>query len=81
MPLSVLRTLLDAPIDAAEHILVLINACDSGAFLSRKPFGPANLSLDGKGAHAIMASKMGQKSWHEVSVGPGSVFLKRSLQG
>lgn len=59
--MSVLRVYLDQVIDAGYQTLILINACDSGAFLSRRPFGdetgrpPTGILYLPKygGAHAI----------------------------
>jgi TPR repeat protein len=75
--LSVLRTLLDPVIDSAEKVLVLVNACQSGAFLGRKSFGPNPLGPGDRGAHAIMASRSNQSSLQLDRVGPGSVFFEK----
>jgi hypothetical protein len=77
LDLGVLRTILGPVIDAAEKVLVLVNSCDSGAFLGRKGFGPNPLGPGEKGAHAIMASRVKQQSLHLDSVGPGSVFFEK----
>jgi len=74
--LSVLRSLLSPDIDAAEKTLVLINACQSGAFLTRRSFGDP-LNTGDHGAHAIMASRKTQESLALASVGPGSVFFEK----
>jgi uncharacterized protein len=79
--LSVLRTLLDPVIDSAEKVLVLVNACQSGAFLGRKPFGPNPLGPGDRGAHAIMASRSNQNSLQLDRVGPGSVFFEKIFAG
>jgi TPR repeat protein len=79
--LSVLRTLLDPDIDSAEKVLVLINACQSGAFLGRKSFGPNPLGPGDRGAHAIMASRSNQQSLQVANVGPGSVFFEKIFAG
>jgi tetratricopeptide (TPR) repeat protein len=77
LDLSVLRTILGPVIDSAEKVLVLVNSCDSGAFLGRKGFGPNPLGPGEKGAHAIMASRPKQPSLHLDNVGPGSVFFEK----
>ncbi|MGA8028394.1 MAG: caspase family protein [Bryobacteraceae bacterium] len=79
--LDVLRTMLGPAIDSAEKVLVLINSCDSGAFLGRRGFGPSPLAPGQEGAHAIMASMSKQQSLHLDSVGPGSVFFEKLLAG
>jgi len=78
--MSVLRDMLGPVIDSATQVLVLINACDSGLFL-KKPFGRAMPPFDPavKGAHAIVASESGQKSWGNPK-GP-SVFFEKVLAG
>jgi hypothetical protein len=79
--LSLLRTLLDPDILSAEKVLVLINACQSGAFLGRKPFGASPLGPGDRGAHAIMASRSNQQSLQLSTVGPGSVFFEKIFAG
>ena len=81
LDLDVLRTMLGPVIDSAEKVLVLINSCDSGAFLGRKAFGPNPLGPGEEGAHAIMASRSKQQSLHLDAVGPGSVFFEKILAG
>jgi TPR repeat protein len=81
LDLDVLRTMLSPVIDSAEKVLVLVNSCDSGAFLGRKGFGPNPLGPGEEGAHAIMASRSKQQSLHLDSVGPGSVFFEKILAG
>ncbi len=86
--MSVLRVYIDQVIDAGYQTLVLINACHSGAFLSRRPFGgTSNASAGGiylpkyGGAHAIMAGGTNQLSWHDPKLGRGSVFFEKLLAG
>ncbi len=79
--LGVLRTILGPVIDSAEKVLVLVNSCDSGAFLGRKGFGPNPLGPGEKGAHAILASRPKQQSLHLDHVGPGSVFFEKLFTG
>src|SRR5438045_2795031 len=49
LDLGVLRTMLGPVIESAEKVLVLVNSCDSGAFLDRKGFGPNPLGPGEKG--------------------------------
>jgi len=81
LDLAVLRTMLGPVIDSAEKVLVLVNSCESGAFLGRKGFGPNPLGPGEKGAHAIMASRPKQQSLHLANVGPGSVFFEKLFAG
>ncbi len=79
--LNLLRTMLDPVVDSAEKVLVLVNACQSGAFLGRKTFGMNPLGPGDRGAHAIMASRVRQASLQLDKVGPGSVFFEKILAG
>ena len=79
--LGIVRTLLEPVIDSSEKVLVLINACHSGAFLGRRSFGADALGPGERGAHAIMASRSNQSSLHLDKVGPGSVFFEKLFAG
>ena len=87
--MSVLRVYIDQVIDAGYQTLVLINACYSGAFLSRRSFGnpPGSPPAGGiyfpknGGAHAIVAGGSNQLSWHDPKLGKGSVFFEKLLAG
>jgi tetratricopeptide (TPR) repeat protein len=79
--LTLLRTMLDQVILSAEKVLVLVNSCQSGAFIGRKPFGPNPLGPGDRGAHAILASRANQSSLHLDQVGPGSVFFEKLFVG
>jgi TPR repeat protein len=81
LDLDVLRSMLGPVIDSAEKVMVLINSCDSGAFLGSSAFGPSPFSPGDKGAHAIMASKSNQQSLHLDALGPGSVFFEEIFAG
>jgi len=79
--LDILRTLILPDIAQAEKTLVLINSCQSGAFLGRKTFGVNPLGPGERGAHAIMASRTNQQSFQLDAVGPGSVFFEKIFAG
>jgi uncharacterized caspase-like protein len=64
LDLGVLRSMLRPVIDEAEKVLVLINSCDSGAFLSGTRFGANPLGPGEKSAHAILASREKEQSFH-----------------
>jgi TPR repeat protein len=81
VPMSLVRTMMDPIVDAAQQVLVLVNACESGAFLGRRAFGPTAYDPSGKGAHAIMASAADQNSLHVPEIGPGSVFFEKVFAG
>jgi WD40 repeat protein len=78
----VLRAYIDRVVDAGHQTLVLINACKSGAFLSRRQFGApvAHFPKD-RGAHAITAGGSDQPTWHDPQVGKGSLFFETLLTG
>ena len=78
--LEILRTLINEVVSAGHHILVLLNACNSGAFLDSK-FCPPEYILENPGAHAITAGGTDQPAWHKSSVGPGSVFFEKVIEG
>jgi len=86
--MSVLRVYLQQVIDAGYQTLALINACHSGAFLNRLPFGnPGQPNAGGvyiprePGAHAITAGGSNQLTWHLPALGKGSVFFEKLLAG
>ena len=81
IPLTLLRASIDATIDAAEQVLVLINACNSGSFVARIPFGAKSIELGTRGAHAIVASRTSELSFHDAKVGPGSIFFEKVFAG
>jgi TPR repeat protein len=81
--LSQLHAALGPAIDSAEKMIVLINACQSGVFLTNThgvlPKGLSPFTPGEKGAHAIMASQTNQKS--KGRVGGGSIFFEKILAG
>jgi len=87
--MSVLRVYLGEVIESGYQTLALINACYSGAFLSRRPFGGTSGSQAAGGiyfpkfggAHAIAAGGSNQQSWHDPTLGKGSVFFEKLLAG
>jgi hypothetical protein len=83
IPMDVLRLFVDRIITTGHHILVLINAYHSGAFLNNRPFGETSTPYlpREKGAHAITASGSGQLSWHDAQIGSGSVFFEKFFAG
>jgi TPR repeat protein len=78
--LKVIRDLMESVVDAGHQVLVLLNACYSGAFLGR-PFGPTRYVPRDPGAHAITAGGSKELTWHDPSLGPGSVFFEKVFAG
>lgn len=81
--LEVVRIFVDEVVESGHHVLVLINACYSGAFLKRGiPFGGSRqLIPQNPGAHAITAGGTGELTWHLPQVGQGSVFFEKLFAG
>lgn len=81
--MTVLRDYLDQVIEAGYQTLALINACHSGAFLSRRSFGGSGGIYFPKygGAHAITAGGSDELTWHDPKLGKGSVFFEKLLAG
>jgi hypothetical protein len=77
LPMDILHTLVQPVVDSANHVLVLLNACESGAFRGRSTQGPPlPFDPDGKDAYAIMSSRATEESLQIPEVGPGSVFFE-----
>lgn len=79
--LGVVRVFVDEVVKSRHHVLVLLNACYSGAFLRRSFGGPKRLIPRNPGAHAITAGGTGEKTWHIPAVGKGSVFFEKVFAG
>ena len=75
-----LRILTDEVVQAGHHVLVLLNACYSGAFLTRSLGGERFVSQQ-RGAHAITAGGSAERTWHDPLVGSGSVFFEKLFAG
>lgn len=78
--LANVRILLDEISAQAFQVLVLLNSCNSGAFLKR-PFGGAHYQPQYKGAHAITAGTTKELTWAYPDVGTGSVFFEKFFAG
>jgi len=79
--LGVVRVFVDEVVKKGHHVLVLLNACYSGAFL-RRSFGDSmRLIPRYPGAHAITAGGTGEQTWHIPAVGKGSVFFEKVFAG
>jgi|GEM_PF-3871248 len=80
--LRIVRIFVDEVVGAGHQVLVLMNACYSGAFLERSPFGGSRKIIPkNPGAHAITAGGTGEPTWHIPSVGEGSVFFEKIFAG
>lgn len=64
-----------------HQVLVLINSCYSGAFLQRSFGSPGPLQPKLPGAHAITAGGTNEPTWHDPSLGTGSVFFEKFFAG
>lgn len=72
---------IDEVVDAGHHVLVLLNACYSGAFLKRG-FGEGSHYVPRyAGAHAITAGGTKERAWHDPSIGEGSIFFEKLFAG
>ncbi|BFU95903.1 MAG: hypothetical protein NTNFB02_26250 [Nitrospira sp.] len=72
---------IDEVVDAGHHVLVLLNACYSGAFLKRG-FGEGSHYVPKyAGAHAITAGGTKEQAWHDPSIGDGSIFFEKLFAG
>lgn len=81
--LDIIRVFVDEVTSKGHHVLILINACYSGAFLKRgTPFGGSrNFIPKNPGSHAITAGGTGELTWHIPQVGKGSVFYEKIFAG
>lgn len=77
---AVIRAWMDDVVRFGHHVLVLINACHSGAFLKRS-FGTAPSLPKNPGAHAITSGGTRQLSFADPAIGPGSVFFEKLFSG
>lgn len=82
MKLHTVRSLFSEVLKPGFHVLALINACHSGAFIKQafgvetKPRLPKN-----KGAHVITAGGTFELAWHYPTIGSGSVFFEKFFEG
>jgi hypothetical protein len=83
LDMAVVKTLLSGPLRTGHHILALINACHSGAFVARTPFGgdPEAHIPEKPGAHVILCGGTHEKGYQIPEVGKGSVFFEKFLAG
>ncbi len=74
------RALIDGVVRSGYQVLVLLNSCYAGAFLTNTSFGGRYLPKH-PGAHAITAGAANEKTWSDSRIGPGSVFFETLLAG
>jgi len=77
---SIVRNLVGNVVDAGHQVLVLLNACYGGTFLSRS-FAPTLYIPRNPGAHAITAGGTNERTWHDPALGNGSVFFEKLFAG
>jgi hypothetical protein len=75
-----LRSLVDEVVRSGYQVLVLLNSCYAGAFLTNTSFGGRYLPKH-PGAHAITAGAANERTWSDSRIGPGSVFFETLLAG
>jgi hypothetical protein len=75
-----LRGMVDDVVHAGYHVLVLLNSCYAGAFLTHTSFGSVYIPRH-PGAHAITAGATQEKAWADRRIGRGSVFFEKLLTG
>ena len=76
-----LRAFFPSIVQNGHQVLVLLNACYSGAFLQRS-FGTQEQVIPKlPGAHAILAGGTKDRTWHDTKVGTGSVFFETLFAG
>jgi hypothetical protein len=73
-----LRAMFQEVVDAGHHVLALINACYSGAFI-RRSFASAQIIPKLPGAHVIVAGGAGENTWQDDRIGSGSIFFEKVL--
>jgi TPR repeat protein len=77
--LAVLRVLMDPVVESGHQVLVMLNACYGGAFLSRS-FGGSPIPKN-PGAHAITAGGSNEQTWANKTLGDGSIFFEKTIAG
>jgi hypothetical protein len=77
IPLITVRAYFQQVIDTGFHVLALINACYSGDFIKRSFGGDQHFIPRYPGAHAITAGGTKELTWHDASVGTGSIFFEK----
>lgn len=79
--MSIVRTLYQEIVDSAYQSLALINACHSGEFMRRSFAGVGHLLPLQPGHFAITSGGAEENSWHDETVGPGSIFFEKVFAG
>jgi hypothetical protein len=77
IPMATLRATFQEVVDQGFYVLALINACYSGDFIRRQPFGDRPFIPKNSGAHAITAGGSNEQTWHDATIGSGSVFFEK----
>ena len=79
--LTQLRAFFPSIVKNGHQVLVLLNACHSGAFLQRSFGFKEQVFPKLSGAHAILAGGAKELTWHDTNVGTGSVFFEKFFAG
>ncbi len=79
--IEVVRVLFHEVVDTGHHVLALINACYGGTFLNLQ-FNPGQRFIPKyRGAHAITAGGTNELTWHDPTIGTGSIFFEKFFEG
>ena len=76
-----LRAFFPSIVQNGHQVLVLLNACHSGAFLQRSFGFKEQVFPKLPGAHVISAGGTKELTWHDTNVGTGSVFFEKFFTG
>ena len=77
-----IRAWVNETIKKGYYVLVLINSCYSGAFISRTSFGnKVDYLPKQKGCHVITAGGTNELTWHDPRIGEGSIFFEKFFRG
>jgi hypothetical protein len=74
IPMATMRAMLQQTVNSGFHVLALINACYGGDFLLS--FGDKRFIPKYPGAHVITAGGANELTWHDPTIGSGSVFFE-----
>jgi lysozyme len=76
-----IRAMLDEVVYNGHFVLVLVNACYAADLHGRRGFGEGRYWPKLEGAHVITAGGTGEPTWHDPSLGAGSIFFETLLAG
>ena len=80
LDLNVVHALVQHVVRAGHQVLILLNACYGGAFL-KMSFTPTRYIPRKPGAYAVTAGGSRERTWHDPSLGKGSLFFETLFRG